>query len=499
MSHQNCSCNESIQTSRREMIKAGAAAATWGLFGLSLPRMLFLQEAYGIAPDPTTKKYDAVIQCFMTGGPSQTDTWDPKADPNPSGYQSPVEVFPTLSLGSNDIYGKPIWLTNNLTNLANLVNTDPTNYGLGIIRSMHHGNGVHAIAESFMNCYWQSPVGNLYASTSAAFTYLMQDQVTPPNGVGLPTCVILNNQGAMANTSKGSTCPTALQVTGGNTTPTVQMLTVPVTTGGQPDTARYNRRAQIMDAIEQNFDATRPDNSVKAWTAAWKNAQNITLEGKAAAAFNLTGVTTLPGGPTAHAADLQNLTLAQQLVLNGIPFVSVAIGGNDTHLNNRAGVTMNWGDTVDVAVTQMAKNLKASGKRVLVTFFGDFGRTPFTTAPKTVNVDGSQGQARDGRDHWPSGFSAAMLSIGQPAFKTNAVGDTGPDGMWTATSTTPLKDIVYPGALGGMVYRAMGYSPTNPNYYVPNALGSMAPPVDPQYQDNSPGNALWLAQNFGIL
>ena len=72
--------------------------------------------------------YDAVISCFMTGGPSQTDTWDPKADPNPvagalpgqPGYVSKNNVFPTLSLGKNDIYGKPIWLTNNFTNLANL-------------------------------------------------------------------------------------------------------------------------------------------------------------------------------------------------------------------------------------------------------------------------------------------------------------------------------------------------------------------------------------------
>lgn len=128
-------CNDAICTSRREMIKAGAAAATWGLFGLSLPNMLFMKEAYGVTPDPTTKKYDAIIQCFMTGGPSQTDTWDPKADPNPvagatagqPGYVSPNNVFQTLSLGKNDIYGKPIWLSNVFTNLANLVNSDPTN------------------------------------------------------------------------------------------------------------------------------------------------------------------------------------------------------------------------------------------------------------------------------------------------------------------------------------------------------------------------------------
>lgn len=483
-------CNDKICTSRREMVKAGLGMATWGLFGLSLPTTLFMREAYGVAPDPTTKKYDAIISCFMTGGPSQTDTWDPKSDPVASGYHSPNNVFPTLSLGKNDIYGKPIWLTNNLTNLANLVNSNPSAYGLGIIRSMHHGNGVHAIAESFMNCFWQSPVGNLYPSTSASMTYLMQDQVA--GATGLPSCSIVNNQGSQFNDAKGSACPTALQVSGGSAgqlTATQAMLSLP-TGVAQP---QYDRRKAIIQAIEQNYDATRPDQNVKAWTAAWNQAHDITLQGKAAAAFNVPASLTTQlqaAAPSASASDMFNVALAQTLVQNGIPYVSMAIGGNDTHTNNRAGVTKNWGNTVDPLFSQVAKNLNAAGKRVLCVFIGDFGRTPASVA-----------SGRDGRDHWPSGFSAGLLSIGQPAFKTNAVGDTGPDGVWTATSSTPLKDLVYPGALGGLLYRAMGYPPTNPAYNVPNTTGvggSMGPPVDPQYQDGANGHMMWLANAFGI-
>src|SRR6185503_17505270 len=103
------------------------------------------------------------------------------------------------SLGKNDIYGKPIWLSSVFTNFANLVNTDPTSYGLGVIRSVHHGNGVHAIAEGFMNCFWQSPVADLYPSTSASMNYLMADQVLPPTGIGLPAVSVINSQGARFN------------------------------------------------------------------------------------------------------------------------------------------------------------------------------------------------------------------------------------------------------------------------------------------------------------
>jgi len=478
-------------TRREAMIKAGLTGATLGLFGLGGLSRSYMREACAQPRNTTTQKYDAVIQCFMTGGPSQTDTWDPKADPSSSGYQSPNNVFPTLSLGSNDIYGKPIWLTQNLQSLANLVNSDPSTYGLGVVRSMHHGNGSHAFAESFMNCYWQSPVANLYPATAASMTYLLQDQVAPPNGIGIPSCAILGNLGVQGNDAKGGPCPTALQVAGGDSALTVQMFEVPNDKTGSPLTqVRYNTRKTILQAIEQSYNASHPDVGVSAWSTAWNSAHDITLQGKAAAAFNLTGVTLLPGGPNARPADIENLTLVQQLVMSGIPFVAVGINGNDTHLNNFAGVQLNWADTVDTAFSQMAQNLKATGKRVLVTFFGEFGRTPNTVAPDAAGV------RRDGRDHWPSGFSAALLSINQPAFTTTAVGDTGPDGMWTATSTTPLVDLVYPGALGGMIYGAMGYPPLTS--LVPNAAGQNAPPVDPQYQDASRGNALWLAQQFGL-
>ena len=80
------------------------------------------------------------------------------------------------------------------------------------------------------------------------------------------------------------------------------------------------------------------------------------------------------------------------------------------------------------------------------------------------------------------------------------MGDTGPEGMWTATPTSgpALKDPVFPGAVGGMVYRAMGYDPLLAQNYVPTGSGEMLPPVAAEYQGSAPGNAQWLAQSFGL-
>jgi len=346
---------------------------------------------------------------------------------------------------------------------------------------MVHGNGNHQQAEQYMNCFWQSPVQANYPSTASVMAYYYQGQ-----GLGIPAVLITGNNGANPNDNKGGRCPTALMVQAGQNhgaNPTVQELSLP--TGS--DAADYKRRYDIAAAINQNIQQTRPDSVVKDATAAWNQAYQITTQGKAAKAFDLTGVTLLPGGANANKQDISELTLAQQLVLAGIPYVACGIGGNDTHSNNMKGVLMNWGDTTAVPLAQMAQNLVAANKKVLVTMYGDFGRTPNTTAG-----------GRDGRDHWPDGFSAAVFSIGQPNFKTTAVGDTGPDGMFMAKNNT-LVDPVYPGQLGAFIYQALGFNAgVSPQFDIPTATRN-APPVDRiMAQGSGKTDAPQLHKIFGV-
>ncbi|MEY2611916.1 MAG: hypothetical protein RL069_728, partial [Planctomycetota bacterium] len=62
-------------SSRRNMLKASVG----GIAGLSLPRILQAREPLerGGLGAPKGK---SVILLWMTGGPSQIDTWDPKPD-----------------------------------------------------------------------------------------------------------------------------------------------------------------------------------------------------------------------------------------------------------------------------------------------------------------------------------------------------------------------------------------------------------------------------------
>jgi hypothetical protein len=442
--HEDCRCLD-----RRDLLKLGAAGLTWGLFGLSLPKILFLREAYGITPQAPL--YDAAIQIFYDGGPSQTDTWDPKPG-------SPNNVFPTIDLGANDKYGKPIKVSDQLPNITNLVQSD-RNIGLGLFRSMVHGNADHGTAQSYMNCFWEGALASQYSSTAAVMAYYFQGQ-----GLGIPSVLIAGGNGNQPNDAKGNPIPTALMVNVGQNqanNPTVQALGMP-----QGVTApRYARRAALLEKLNEKFLGSRPDDTVKAWDKAWKDARDITTKGEAAKAFDLTGKTILP--PGRNVGEAMNLTLAQELVKAGIPYVAVGIGGNDSHSGNMATIRNNWGAITDQAVARMAKNLEATGKRVLILMGGEFGRTPDTVA-----------SGRDGRDHFPDGFSWAMVSVNQPRFKTGAWGDTGPDGMWTLRAGN-LVDPTHPRDVGALLYRSLGFDIGHDVAFdVPMNGRPGAPPVD---------------------
>ena len=81
-----------LLASRRNLLKSSLA----GIAGLSLPTLLLAREpiANGGLGAPKGK---SVILLWMTGGPSQIDTWDPKPD-RPIQNRGPFGVVPGVLL-----------------------------------------------------------------------------------------------------------------------------------------------------------------------------------------------------------------------------------------------------------------------------------------------------------------------------------------------------------------------------------------------------------------
>jgi hypothetical protein len=431
-----------------------------GAIGLSIPSIMGMQAAYGLTPE--NPYYDGLLCVTFNGGASHIDTWDPKP-----GSQN--NVFNTINLGVNDVYNQPVNVSEVFPQLANLAMNDPA-IGLGIVRSMWHGSNNHGNGQEMMAAFWRGQLLNSYPSHAPVFAHYFQGQ-----GIGIPAVQINGNNLQNINANRGARVPTALAVTVGGAqaaqSPIVQALSLP--TG--VDNARYQRRKALIDKLNARFLGERSvDIMSKAYEKATNDAFNVTFQGEAARAFDLTGKTLLPAN---NNNDAQRFTLAQELLKAGIPYVTCGVGGNDSHNNNTNTIRNNWGNTFDRAIAGMAANLKATGKRYLIFTISDFGRTPQTVAG-----------GRDGRDHWGGSFSTALISVNQPAFKTTAIGSTGPNGLFVEGTTgngnagqlDTLVDPFEPGHLGYLIYSAMGIPMFAPDGRadVPTPLGRNAPPVD---------------------
>ena len=452
------------ELNRREMLKLSLAGLGGGVLGLSFLSGCAVESTTDslVAPlTPVNPFYDAVIQIFYGGGPSQTDTFDPKPG-------SVNNVFGTIDVGVNDKYGQPLRISNVLPKIAAAVQGGTA--GLGIVRSLVHANGDHDEAELATQSFWRT-IGPamIYPSIGSVMAYYFQGQTA----INVASVAI---DGACNNT-KGNPIPSALN---GSTSGMTAVLTRPVTT------ARYDRRKRMLDIVNAGM-TQRPDGLVQTTAASSDDAYRITTTGTAAAAFNLTGKTLLPATDSSFS---RRITLAQELVKAGVPYVALNLNGNDSHTLNMATITNKWGANTDTAVAQLATNLAGSGKRVLVVMGGEFGRTPkISDDPEALG---------DGRDHWNDGFSWGLLSINQPKFRTGAFGSTGPDGLWTQTSSSRgglpgrLVDPVELKDLGAFIYRALGFQIGNSTYNIPLSTG-MAPPVD------ATNNSSALMNYFGLV
>ncbi|RMG17441.1 MAG: DUF1501 domain-containing protein [Planctomycetota bacterium] len=461
MTHINCGCDEK----RRDFLKkVGKSGLALGFMGLSMQSDIFVQRAFGEVPRKNAL-YDCALQIFFSGGPSQTDTWDPKPGEN-------VNQFNTINLGVNDKYGNPIQISEVFPNLANLVMND-ANVGLGLLRSMSHGSNSHGNGQQYMNCFWKGTTfADMYPSTAAVMAYYFQG-----SGLGIPAVVINGSNGRQVNDAKQSRCPTALQVNAGSgqgSNRVVQALGLPPGVDAQ----RYARRQNLLTKLNARFLSQRPDQLAKDFDKATRDAIDIAAKGDAARAFDLTGTPLVPG---ANNGVRQRLTQAAKLLTAGIPYVACGIGGNDSHSNNMRTIRRNWGQEVDQGVVEVINRIKNSGKRCLILMGGEFGRTPEGKVPRGV----------DGRDHWGDGFSWAMVSVNQPLFKTGAWGDTGPRGTFRVRDNN-LVDPVEPKDLGALLYRSMGFQVGLEVAYDVPLNARDAPPVDRM------NNGTALMKYFGL-
>jgi hypothetical protein len=380
-----------------------------GFGGIALSGLLS-SRAFGAesaGKRPLKAKAKNVIFCYMSGGVSHVDSFDPKpALRKLHGQAMPVPVQRTVFNNNGNIMGSP-WATKRygqagleLTNLFPRIASCADD--LTVVRSMTSKVSEHAQGNYFFHTGFPF-MG--HPSAGAWLTYGLGSE-----NQNLPGFVVLQSGGAVVPHGgvglfsngylPGQHQASILKADGA--------LALANIKPGEADAAQ-RRRLGFIQEIDQAFAETAREPQVEAAIRNYETAYRMQaavpevcdLNGETEATKQMYGLNS-PDKLTASYA--RQALLARRLVERGVRFVElscltagIGLGGAANPWDQHGAIAKGHGamaHQVDQPIAALLKDLKQRGllESTIVIFSGEFGRTPFS-------------QGSDGRDHNPYGFS----------------------------------------------------------------------------------------------
>jgi hypothetical protein len=431
-----------VLSTRRNMLKASLA----GMAGLSLPELLRGRAAAapGGRPAPDGK---SVILLWMTGGPSQIDTWDPKPD-RPLQNRGPFGVIPTRLPG--------VRVCEHLPRQAAMLDKFTLIRSVDALFSNHEPNTVFQTgnrdAEPRTN-----PSARMYPAIGSVVA-----RWHGANRPGMPPYVAFIK--SRSHLAFGGYLGSQYDPFLGNPAARLPVYTnVGVDTGevsgadffrladGMTPERLGTRRSLLaqLDALRRDLDGSRAADGLDRFG---QQAIDLLVGRRARDAFDLGKEPTATRERYGKHLWCQQALLARRLVEAGVAFVTL-----DLSYHPSSGTWDNHGDNIppyggiskglkpllplfDHLITTLVSDLDERGRLddVLVIAMGEFGRTPMM---------GTQGST-DGRNHWP--FVMSMALAGGGLRHGQVIGATEADGGH-------IKDRpVTPADLAATVYHHMG-------------------------------------------
>lgn len=372
------SCRPFKQTwglSRREFLYVGVA----GGLGLTLPdyfqKMALADQKIPVHKPPVA---DSIINIFLPGGIAAQESFDPKPLA-PIEYRGPLGTVNTVLPG--------IVFSECLAQTAKIADK------LTVIRSMHHGEAAHERGTHNMFTGYRPSPAVSYPSIGSVISHELGNKTELPPYIVLPTQPTEYAGSGFLSTRYG---PFSLYSDPADQHFAVRDLSLPA----DVDHARFQRRQQLLDAVESHFRETSESDVISAMDEFYQRAYNILSSESARAAFDLkTEPAELIDRYGRHAAGMRML-LCRRLVESGVRFVTMTYGGWDHHVNIAGGVRGQLRE-FDQGFAALIQDLDSRGmlEKTLVMVTTEFGRSP------KINRDG-------GRDHWPRVFSVVMAGGG---------------------------------------------------------------------------------------
>jgi hypothetical protein len=370
----NCDC----VVHRRDFLRvAGATGLAAGVVSWT--------DAICLSAEQMRERGMACILLWMSGGPSQFETFSPKPG-HPNGGET--KAISTAVPG--------IEIADGLPNVAKVMND------LAIIRSMTSREGSHPRA-SFLLHHGYLPMGGVkFPTLGSQVAHQIGDKA-----FDLPSFVRIGGRQAElggAGFLGVDFDPLVLQ------NPQARPEnTQPAVTG-----ARFDRRLDLLERLQTDFGGVEgADVVVDRQKLVRKSADMIRSQNMAA--FDLEAEPAQMRDAYGRTQFGAGCLLARRLVEAGVTFVEVVAGGWDTHQDNFARTTTLNGQ-IDQPMAQLVSDLRQRGmlEKTLVIWMGEFGRTP------RINPNG-------GRDHFPRAFNVALagggIKGGQVVGKTDRGGE----------------------------------------------------------------------------
>lgn len=419
--------------SRRDLLRlaaqsfAGISASGW------LPAL-----AAQAASDPQRKR--ACILLWMTGGPSQLDTFDPKPGHANGG---PVKAIDTSVPG--------IQISEYLPNLAKQMQH------VALVRSMSTKEGDHARATYLLRTGYL-PQGPIHFPTmgSVLSKELGRHDAELPNYVSVSPYSFLS-PGAFGPGFLGPRY--APLVVGGSGAGVMNPAGnrdyaqgLRVKNLGLPDNVtpkQADTRLSLLGDLERDFADRRGGVSAESHRDAYDRAVRM-MRSETVKAFNLDEEPAELRDAYGQNLFGQGCLLARRLVERGVPFIEVSLNqsGNrsfawDTHADNFNSVK-SLCDVLDPAWATLLSDLRDRGllESTLIVWMGEFGRTP------KINQN-------QGRDHFPTAWSTVLSGGGVNGGQV--VGKTSADGMTVEDRPVTVPDLI------ATICKALAVDPLNQN------------------------------------
>src|SRR5262245_10286091 len=397
---------------RRDFLRVGAIGA-----GLSLTNYLRLAAAGEVGP----AKAKAAIFVNLTGGPSHMDTFDLKPDA-PAEYRGPRSPIKTNAPG--------VEISEQLPKLAQCADK------FAILRGVTHTLGAHELGTEYVNS-GNRPLPSLeYPGYGAVVTKELGGPKDLPPFVAIPNsnqrAGFLGVQYAPLNTTSAPRPGQPYSVRG-------------ISLGNGITIEEIERRNSLLADLDKTFAAVESNSQLLTGLDRFtEQAHAIITSRRAREAFDVSRESPAFSERFGTTPFGMSCLLGTRLIESGVRFVTLTLGGWDTHQSNWTTLKNRLLPDLDTGLSALLTGLSEKGLLDTTTVFvtGEFGRTP------KINTRNAEG----GRDHYPR--CMFMLMAGGGVRGGQVLGES------DETASAPKNEGYSPDDVAATFYRTLGIDHT---------------------------------------